>query len=373
MHKPYQQLTQDERDLIAHLHAKGLARSEIARRIGRDKSTISRELRRNGSGIYDVYLAHKAQTRAVIRKSQSGQRPRLKDKRIRQYVIRKLKAGWSPEQISGRLKDVYPDLNISHEAIYQFVYDKETLKKINLKNYLPRANRIRRPRGHSRKHKKISIPRRVSIDDRPKYIDKRKQTGHWESDTMISRASKASIVITLERATRLEDPTKLGKPVRDGVHVIFKTGDRIVERPSGTEPVGKGYVEAAIPAHAEPLAEVIRGLTAWAKEEYLAGRLKADAAMFSIDGDGDLFVPGTSDHIAPGGIDLNRARMQMNVRKEGKGVQMQFDPAMIERIKREGFDGLEFKIDTIIPITNLPMLLGLREDEQQGHPQLAGV
>ena len=73
-----------------------------------------------------------------------------------------------------------------------------------------------------------------------------------------------------------------------------------------------------------------------------------------------------------GGIDLNRAKMQMNVRKEGAGVQMQFDPAMIERIKRDGFDGLDFKIDTIIPITNLPMLLGLREDEQQGHPQLAG-
>ncbi|GEM_PF-3562980 len=75
----------------------------------------------------------------------------------------------------------------------------------------------------------------------------------------------------------------------------------------------------------------------------------------------------------PGGIDLNRARMRMNVRKEGQGVQMQFDPAMIERIKRDGFDGLDFKIDTIVPITNLPMLLGLREDEQQGHPQLAGA
>jgi IS30 family transposase len=202
MHKPYQQLTQDERDLIAHLHAKGLARSAIARRIGRDKSTISRELRRNGSGIYDVYLAHKAQSRAVIRKSQSGHRPRLKNKRIRQYVIRKLKQGWSPEQISGKLKDTYPGLNISHEAIYQFVYDKETLKEINLKAYLPRANRKRRPRGHSRKHKKLHIPRRISIDDRPKYIDKRKQIGHWESDTMISRASQASVVIILERVTR---------------------------------------------------------------------------------------------------------------------------------------------------------------------------
>src|SRR3989338_9611382 len=130
MHKPYKQITQDERDLIAHYHAKGLARSEIARRIGRDKSTISRELRRNSSGIYDVYLAHKAQTRSVVRKSQSGQRPRLKNQRIRRYVIRKLKTGWSPEQISGKLKRTRPELNISHEAIYQFVYDKETMETI---------------------------------------------------------------------------------------------------------------------------------------------------------------------------------------------------------------------------------------------------
>src|SRR3989338_1905780 len=109
MHKPYKQRTQDERDLIAHLHAKGLARSEIARQIGRDKSTISRELRRNGSGVYDVYLAHKAHTRAKDRKQESGQRPRLKNKKIKQYVIRKLKQGWSPEQISGKLNDSYPD------------------------------------------------------------------------------------------------------------------------------------------------------------------------------------------------------------------------------------------------------------------------
>ena len=209
MHKPYQQIKQDERDLIAHYHAKGLSHTEIGRRIGRNKSTISRELRRNGSGVYDVYLAHKANARASIRKQESGQRPRLKDQRIKRYVIRKLKQGWSPEQISGMLKQSHPELSISHEAIYQFIYDKETLKTVNLKDYLPRANRIRRPRGHSRKHTKSHIPRRVSIDDRPEYIDKRQQIGHWESDSMVSRASKASVVVTLERATRYVKLTKV--------------------------------------------------------------------------------------------------------------------------------------------------------------------
>ena len=79
---------------------------------------------------------------------------------------------------------------------------------MNLKTYLPRANRLRRPRGHSRKHKDLHIPQRVSIDQRPKHIDKRKQVGHGESDTMISRASTAALVVILERKARF---TKLAK------------------------------------------------------------------------------------------------------------------------------------------------------------------
>ncbi len=66
-----------------------------------------------------------------------------------------------------------------------------------------------------------------------------------------------------------------------------------------------------------------------------------------------------------GGIDLDRSKMQMNVRKDGQGVEVKFDSAMIERIKREGFDGLEFTIQSIMPVSNLPMLLGLRKEEER--------
>ncbi|MBF0387437.1 MAG: hypothetical protein HQL20_06230 [Candidatus Omnitrophica bacterium] len=81
--------------------------------------------------------------------------------------------------------------------------------------------------------------------------------------------------------------------VRDGIHVIFKTGDRKILRPSGTEPVGKGYVEARIPQNAEPLAAVIRRLTAWAKEKFVAGELDA-AGSVSVDvleADEELVTP----------------------------------------------------------------------------------
>ena len=74
---------------------------------------------------------------------------------------------------------------------------------------------------------------------------------------------------------------------------------------------------------------------------------------------------------ARGGIDLDRAKMQMNINKEGAGVQMRFDPAMVERIKRDGFDGLDFHIQSIVPVSDLPLLLGLRKEEIQ--QQLAGI
>ncbi len=71
--------------------------------------------------------------------------------------------------------------------------------------------------------------------------------------------------------------------------------------------------------------------------------------------------------ITPGGIDLDRSKMRMNVRKEGAGVQMQFDRAAIERIRKNGFDGVNFEVESIIPVTDLPLFLGLKSPEGIGH------
>jgi hypothetical protein len=66
-----------------------------------------------------------------------------------------------------------------------------------------------------------------------------------------------------------------------------------------------------------------------------------------------------------GGIDLNSGNMHMGIHQEGQGVQMHFDPAMIQRIRAQGFDGLEFKIDSIVPLTDLPVLLGLESGKEE--------
>jgi len=209
MKNTYKQLSSEERDKIAVLRAQGASFKAIAEAIGRDKSTVCRELQRNSTPIYDVYLPHKADARAKERKHKAGKRPRLKDPMIKRFVIAKLKEGWAPEQIAGRLSQTYPSLSISHEAIYQFIYDKATRKRVNLAVYLPRAHKKRKFFGQGHHHSGCRIPRRTPISKRPNYIEKRKQPGHWESDTMISRQSKKALAVSLERSSRLLRISKL--------------------------------------------------------------------------------------------------------------------------------------------------------------------
>ena len=206
----YSHLSCEERDKIAVLRARGYSCWAIALAINRDKSTVFRELARNKSPVYNVYLPHKADKRSKDRKSKAGKRPRLKNHMIKRYVRTKLKLGWSPEQIAGRLPKEHHGLSISYEAIYQYIYDKETRKKMDLSLYLPRAHKKRKffRQGHHHKNK-LHIPHRISINERPKYIEKKVQPGHWEVDTVTSRQSKKALAISLERLTRVVHIDKL--------------------------------------------------------------------------------------------------------------------------------------------------------------------
>jgi len=198
----YKHLSSEERDQIAVLRAKGKNISDIAKRLGRSKGTVSRELRRNRSAVYNVYLANRAHQRAVKRKHDSVQRQRIRNPFIRRYIMKKLKLKWSPELIAGRLFREYPGFYISHEAIYQFIYDESTRTKHNLVLYLTRAHKRRRLRTHSHRHKTLHIPQRISIKERPQEVQSRIQPGHWEADTLISRRSRAALAVLLERTSR---------------------------------------------------------------------------------------------------------------------------------------------------------------------------
>lgn len=134
--------------------------------------------------------------------------PRLKDKIIRDYVIKKLKnEDYSPEQIAGTLPNEHPGHSISPEAIYQFIYVQYQRggwgKCIgeDLRMYLKRRHKVRKPKFVPFTEEKGAIKNRVFIDERPKEVDARKAPGHWEGDSMVSRQSLAGLNTLVERVT----------------------------------------------------------------------------------------------------------------------------------------------------------------------------
>ena len=202
MHKKtYVQLGQKEREQIYRLKKKGAANSDIATKLGRDKSTIGRELRRNQHLILRQYLPDTAQRKASKRKVK-GRKIRyvVKSPILKKKIICLLKLGWSPDLIAGRLqKQRKPHLN--QESIYQFIYGIEGRKQ-NLRQYLRRAHRIRRKKNGRKHRKDIRIPNRVDIEKRPQHVEKRQQFGHWEGDNVVYNRHRRALSTTAERKTR---------------------------------------------------------------------------------------------------------------------------------------------------------------------------
>lgn len=204
MPKQYNQITADERDKIAVFLAGGFNYSDLARMLGRNRSSIMREIKRNSSKQYYVYTSMHADKRSAERKSKANRHDRLKNDFIREYVHEKLKEQWTPELIAGRLEQDHPGFSISHEAIYQYIYEDAP----ELKKYLPRSHRVRRKRKVAKANAVNRIPKRIGIDLRPQEANDRTQFGHWEADAVVSRQSLTSVAVLAERVSRL---TKLKK------------------------------------------------------------------------------------------------------------------------------------------------------------------
>jgi IS30 family transposase len=234
----HKKFTEIERKLLGQWIKKGIAKKEVARRLNRDIRTIQRELIRNKTRvnvgkeweiIYEPIHAHHV---AIERKQNAwlSKQP-LKSKKIYRYVMRHLRGGWSPEQISGRLREVdhkgEPDWQICMETIYQFVYKKKTdqtkagqktemdgRKKRTrimvtvtdvsqpLYEYLRRKQVRRRKRG-GRKSQRVRIPDRISIHDRPTIVERRKQFGHWEGDSIVGKNHISGLHTEYERVASL--------------------------------------------------------------------------------------------------------------------------------------------------------------------------
>jgi IS30 family transposase len=199
-------LSMAEREEIACGLAAGLAVRQIGRRLGRDPSTVSREITRGTSPRPDTgYRATIAQGYADQRAARPKPRRLQTNLGLRAIVEDKLTHKWSPEQIRDWLLEAYPDdpeMRVSHEAIYQALYvqGRGGLRR-ELAVCLRTGRAIRKPRRRS-EERRGRIPNMISISERPAEADDRAVPGHWEGDLIIGRAGWSAIGTLVERSTR---------------------------------------------------------------------------------------------------------------------------------------------------------------------------
>ena len=300
-----------EREEIALLRVQGHGVREIARRTGRDPSTISRELRRNAATRADQrgYRASVAQWKA----QQAAKRPKTAklatNARLREYVEHKLAGevtdaqgrpiagpnvpwagrrhgrrqdrrwgvAWSPEQISNRLKIDFPDdesMRISHETIYQSLYvqGRGALKR-ELTACLRTGRALREPRARSGRSGRTFVTEEVKISQRPAEAADRAVPGHWEGDLIIG-LEKSAIGTLVERSSRYTMLLHLPRMEGFGTTAYVKNGPPLAGH-------GAEAVRDAITAQVGTLPEQLRRSLTWDQGAEMAQhvQLKIDAGI----------------------------------------------------------------------------------------------
>jgi len=204
-----------ERRAIEDMLNAKMSVDKIATEIGRHRATVYREIKRNRFVDEELpylngYYGMNAQRSAMDRRARRRKLVRLVD--LRKAVIKQLKEGWSPEQISGRLQFEGQPVRVSHETIYAYVYGPDGQSK-ELARYLPNRRKKRQPR-HARRPRGQVFPPDRSIHQRPEHVKTRETFGEWEGDLMIfERAQgKMNVASLVERKTRFA--------------VLFRNNDR---------------------------------------------------------------------------------------------------------------------------------------------------
>ncbi|OGE39862.1 transposase [Candidatus Daviesbacteria bacterium RIFCSPHIGHO2_12_FULL_47_45] len=203
--KRYKHLDIFERETLSQLLFRGGSLTDIAKVMGRDKSTLSREISKCRLGRFG-YRALTAQA-LVEQRTHLPKRPKkiLNNPLLESEIFKYLRMKWSPEQIANRLKMEYPNepsMQISHESIYTYLFclPKGELRK-ELLSYLRQHIRTRRKRQNTHS-KRGQIPNMISIEERPQEVEPRIIPGHWEGDLIIGKDHASALGTLVERTTR---------------------------------------------------------------------------------------------------------------------------------------------------------------------------
>lgn len=228
MSNHYSQLDITKRERLYELNQQCLNKNTMALKLGVHRSTIYRELKRNKSRI--GYLPDKAQCMSETRRSLSKPLKLEGDSELREYITEQLQQGWSPEQISGRLKEERGINVVSHETIYAYIYSKQGLTS-ELHVYLKRQQKKRKSRL-SRKSKRSNIPNRTSIHERPAEIETREDFGNWEGDLVLFSDQRSNLITLRERKSRLfvaiKNSSKKAETTADNIVKKFRGKKKIL-------------------------------------------------------------------------------------------------------------------------------------------------
>jgi IS30 family transposase len=224
--------------MLAALRRQGLNQSEIARALGRHRSTVCRELLRNSTKADGRYRAFTAQERTNGRRSRSRRNRRFTAADFA-LVDELLRRQWSPEQVAGHLSRT-GQLLISHETIYRHVW-RDKRAGGALYTHLRGARKRRRKRYGAYDSRGRLAGKRM-ISERPPEVETRDRTGHWEADTVAGSGSKDCVVTLVERKTGLVLIGKLADRTAEGlsrraVRLMISSGARFetVTADNGTE------------------------------------------------------------------------------------------------------------------------------------------
>ena len=217
----YNHLNTDERNVIHRCCNEGLSSRAIARLLNRPVSTVTRELARNTvSGSYD---AQRAGHQALARRRRGSIKLKKASKLFAQ-VRTLLSQGWSPEQITGRLKHMYPDdpgSHVSHETIYCAIYALprgELRKELTTQLRFSHKTRVSRARGRDRRGQ---LPNMTSIHLRPVEVAARLIPGHWEGDLIKGAGNRSAVGTLVERKSRYLMMVKLSDSSAESVLEAF--------------------------------------------------------------------------------------------------------------------------------------------------------
>jgi len=204
MNKKYGRLTFDERIEIEKLLSHKKTYADIGKALNRNKSTVQREVIKQGR---DKYKALEAERLAVgsVSNRRSGKNKIKQHIQLEKYVLEKLSLRWSPWQIHVSLQRNFPEnkaMQISHEAIYLYIYlhSKKELKSL----LISELRQKRKYRGNIRrgKDKRTTIVDPIRIDERPEEVKGRQIPGHWEGDLIMGKDRSSAIGTLVERTTR---------------------------------------------------------------------------------------------------------------------------------------------------------------------------